>query len=419
MRRKQRELMNSRKCQILFSILLILTILILHIYYDEKKVQEPSVYDRVMRFKELSHRKIKKCGHFPVKSDFFMMSQFWQVFNTPKTLFMIFKAFYDDRKRNEVKILVYSSNFVTSEKLYCQFWYGNNKEHMVVSEVDKFTLLWDGQPADYSPIIASCQNPLEISPTHVALAKFPCDEVNNIQKIENLKKTSKKKFLVCVKDFEIEEDISRNLIIWFEFLKLLGVEKISIYLNKVHENVEKVLKFYEKDFFLEILNFKQPEILPNDDNQILLSHQISVHDCFYRNLNFYEFIVQLDIFELIIPISPDEFTWSDILSAINTDDEKFSFHPSAFKFKDSKKFETFFMKTDKVETIFHRQPLNCVEECLNIEIDKNIAQLVKLSPNCSEPSQNCVSGIFDNEEMKKYKKEILEKIEENFSNIFY
>ena len=53
---------------------------------------------------------------------------------------------------------------------------------------------------------------------------------------------------VCVKPFDFPADISPWMVEWIEANKLLGAEKIVIYVYVWHPNVKKVLEYYQVIF---------------------------------------------------------------------------------------------------------------------------------------------------------------------------
>ncbi|KAF2360220.1 Glycosyltransferase family 92 [Trinorchestia longiramus] len=67
--------------------------------------------------------------------------------------------------------------------------------------------------------------------------------------------------------FYYHDDVSSRLVEWIEILKALGFSKVFLYLTKAHPNVEKVLRFYEKQGFVKVTKFSYPS--PYIDDPIL------------------------------------------------------------------------------------------------------------------------------------------------------
>lgn len=449
----------------LFILLLILLIIVLHIYYD-KKEETPSVYERIQKFKELSHHKVDKsktCGRFPKSENIYSMSGDWQILRTPETLFLIYGAYLDDRMLLKdgpvVRILMFTSEWnITEKSFYCQFWSDNAKNPMS-EKIGEFRVLWNedwGISNHYTPILATCKLPPNFDATHVSLSRSPCDETNNVKKINRqTREVEKKDFLVCVKDLEYDEDKSMALIEWLEILKIFGAQKVVVYVIKIHERMMKVLRLYENDGFVEVIEFNHPQVLPTPKEntlQFLMRQLISYHDCFYRHNNNYKYIVPLDIDEFIIPKFKEDRTWNDLLKRTVAQNPRKVFSSAAFvaqnafffidelkkfhfienvnrakSFSEPRRHAKSFMRTDQVLTIHNHLPLSCIMEnkCSNIEIDNSIGQLSHYRLNCStgsteEDKELCAEfgvEVVKDYSLWKYKDEIIRGVNETLEKL--
>ena len=54
------------------------------------------------------------------------------------------------------------------------------------------------------------------------------------------------------------DDISKQLVEWFTILQALNVSKVFIYELNVHPNVQRILNYYEKNWFASIIKFTNP-----------------------------------------------------------------------------------------------------------------------------------------------------------------
>lgn len=444
----------------LFILLLMLLIIVLHVLYHKK---EESVYERIQKFKELSHHKTNKsktCGRYPKSEDIYIMSRDWQILKTPETLFLIYGAYLDDRTFLKdgpvVRILMFTSEWNITEKFYCQFW-SDSEKNPVSAEVIEFRILWKdywGTTNHYTPILATCKSPPNFDAIHVSLTRSPCDEANNVQVINRQQReVEKKDFLVCVKDLEYDEDKSMALIEWLEILKIFGAQKIVVYVIKIHDRMMKVLKFYENDGLVEIFEFHHPEVLPTPQEntlQFLMRQLISYHDCFYRNNNNYKYIIPLDIDEFIVPKYDGDRSWYDLIKRTVAKNPRNVFSSAAFvarnafffindkqknfffientnrakNFSEPRRYVKSFMRTDRVLTIHNHLPLSCVMEnkCSNIEIDKNDAQLSHYRLNCNVEADKELCEEFGGEVVKdnslwKFKNEIIRGVNETLKKI--
>lgn len=440
--RWKNQLLNT---QFLFILLLVLLLVTLKIYEEEEEAVNTSVFERIQKFKELTHQRkiVEKCGRFPKPENLYTISTHWHVMRSSNTTFLIYNAYLDDRLgMKDVRIILYASDYKIKENFYCQFWNGN---HSTSVRVDEFRVLWFKywiKSNLYTPMMVTCKIPSNFEATHVSLVKSPCDEANNLKEIISHEQSDKREFLVCVKDLEFDEDKSSMLIEWIEIMRILRVDKISFYVVEIHANMMKVLEFYESIGFVEIVNFTQPEMLPlkrQNSIQSLMRPIISYNDCLYRHLNLFNFIILLDIDEIIVPF---DRTLNDLISQryssdlsaafsfpiydfILEDSSNFDFLKTTKRAENYTKFHSSLMRLDRVLTIHKQLPLSCVmdEKCSITNIDKSHGQLSHYRLNCKlEKDKQMCKKIGDKTvedySLWKYKDELTIKIEESLKNIF-
>lgn len=164
-----------------------------------------------------------------------------------------------------------------------------------------------------TPLLLSC--PLTETlhgPSVVAVVMQPCDDPTNaFELIPSKNYKEKRLFTICVKDMEFHKDISQNLIEWIEINKILGVDMIDIYVKKVTKATEKVLLHYQSEGYIRLFNVPIKGNSSRSLWQRRRDHAITYNDCLYRNLEQSEFIVPLDVDEVILPKIVD--TWPELL----------------------------------------------------------------------------------------------------------
>ena len=122
---------------------------------------------------------------------------------------------------------------------------------------------------------------------------------------------------VCVKA-AIGNLNEMRLIEWIEFQRLLGINKIAIYDSAVTGQAINVLDYYTKQGLVDQLPFnyllkmhmlmKEDPIIKMLANENLVFEQgylVSINDCLYRYASQYEYIMVIDLDELIIPHGDD------------------------------------------------------------------------------------------------------------------
>lgn len=408
-----------------------------------------------------------QCGRFPKNEDLNISDTFWQVTNSSNGTFYLFNAYFDDREAvngSVVRILGMINKLHPTVETFCQLWFPGIAEP-IPAEVYEYRVLWP----DYwglnqngaSPYLISCRNPLVrdgLVPSHVSLVEEQCDNANNIFAVANKRpKDGKKKlFLVCWRGMHFEEDISLLVIEWSEILKIFGVDNVVVYVEKVHQNVMKVLRHYQKlDFF--ILKFiEYPHELPNEDYvQNLQNELISYHDAFYEHCYTFEFMVPMDVDEFIMPLREADRTWKDLIQRTDERDkgdseiiDGYSVTNMYFLLKSTHENETIagipkklrflsniyraanftpsggnaktFMRMDRILTVHNHFPFTCIHSdyCNLRNVDVSDGRLSHyrvdcVNPECEESKSNPVKDTL----LWAYRDTILENIIETLDSL--
>lgn len=110
------------------------------------------------------------------------------------------------------------------------------------------------------------------------------------------------------------DDISHYLIEWIETNKILGANIIDIYVDNVSNNVEAVLSYYRDKNQLRLFNVPIKYKPDRTLWQRRRDHIITYNDCLYRNMKESEFIIPIDIDEIILPKIAT--TWSELIDRL-------------------------------------------------------------------------------------------------------
>jgi len=256
----------------------------------------------------------------------------------------VYSAFYDVRYRHEghvynfIRILLSSvGKLMPDRALFCQFWF--DEESIAFSVQGYFEEIWEKSfdpfpaPGMYHSYLLSCPVPGHVrsAPGHVSVAGGHCDKGHNrleVQKdgLAELRKGHEKDtFALCVKGLDFQEDLTDRIIEWVEMNRIQGAKHLTFYVYSVHRNVWKTLKYYEKINFATVVNITLPGDLPNvQQNRTLFlkrniwqkrrSELVSYNDCLYRNIYKYNFVIPIDIDEMIVPVK--ENTWQKALKNV-------------------------------------------------------------------------------------------------------
>ena len=108
-------------------------------------------------------------------------------------------------------------------------------------------------------------------------------------------------FAICLHQGLVTNDDQEkllNIASWIELNRELGVDHVTIYNQDISSKVYELLKSYEEDGFVSIVEWK----LNNPEKRIGVNGQVMViNDCFYRHLRNAKYILFIDVDELIVP----------------------------------------------------------------------------------------------------------------------
>jgi hypothetical protein len=273
------------------------------------------------------------CGSYPSPRDLLVENNHWQVLETSDGTFKIFNAYYDKRNYNQddpvVRILALVNRVKPKVKTFCQFWYKDITAPFS-SETHEYKMLWKERwginSKGYSPFMVTCRDQLAdlgFVPVSVSLVENRCDNAtNHLDVIYNFPLNGiKKPFAVCVKQLNFLDDQTMQLIEWVEILSIHGADKIFIYVSKLHPNMIRTMKYYESIGKVKVeMSFDAAGIPSRNESMIQWFHNemIPLNDCLYKHMYEYDYLVPLDIDEVVMPKHKDDKTWQDLLKRIKS-----------------------------------------------------------------------------------------------------
>ncbi|XP_071548169.1 uncharacterized protein [Panulirus ornatus] len=254
----------------------------------------------------------------------------------------LYSSFYDARyiyfqnQYHYIRIIGMAVGKI-QESYFCRIWYTQQQEPVIVkadtSEIWGQHWNQNPDPETYHTYLFSCPVPLKMHrknlfPDFVSVSSQPCGSVSTKLPVhrEGLLEWqnggASKRYAVCVKGMDFEEDISIKLIEWLELLYILGVDQVFIYKYTIHQNVGKVLDYYARYGKVRVVSLSLPGDQPNEPKlrslylkkalwQKRRNELVPYNDCLYRNIYLYDYVIPLDIDEIIIPIN--SYTWFEML----------------------------------------------------------------------------------------------------------
>ncbi|CAL4148677.1 unnamed protein product, partial [Meganyctiphanes norvegica] len=319
--------------------------------------------------------KVHECQQsIPSKENIEWNNTYWQKVSG-RNIFL-YSAHYDARfvyqlnTYHYVRVIGMSiGKLKPEEKYYCSLWYNHiNNPIVVEAEVKEvWVTRWnkDATSDAHHAYMFVCPVPLDIQESksyteYVSISSDSCGLLTNllpVQRkglIERRNGKLKKKYAICVKGLDLNEDYSIRLVEWIEMNFILGADKIFMYQYRVHPNVSLVLDYYIKKGKVEVIPLTLPGTQPNDpeERSLYIKRQIwqkrrneivPYNDCLYKNLYTYNFIIPLDIDEVIVPVNA--YNWPEMFGKIFKEDPNALKKYSSFSVQNAY-FFNFFTQTE-------------------------------------------------------------------------
>ncbi|KAF7992017.1 hypothetical protein HCN44_000863 [Aphidius gifuensis] len=228
-----------------------------------------------------------------------------------------------------VRVIGVKREPMTSGILFCTIW---QKDHDGIHSYSMEAIIsdiwldeWTTTSIGYTGILITCPLPDHAShPSHVYIGTTSCykNPSHSLIVKQPLNIQNKIDFTLCVKGLDFDKDISQKIIAFIELSRILGAGMIYIYVFNIHNNVKKVLNYYEKTNIIKWFNINLPGNLPNDkinrrklfNKNIWIKRRMELipyNHCFYDNIYQSNYIIPIDIDEMIIPIGT--INWSQLI----------------------------------------------------------------------------------------------------------
>ncbi|CAI5444753.1 unnamed protein product [Caenorhabditis angaria] len=261
----------------------------------------------------------------------------------------IFSAYYDDRPNSlfpdnsAIQVLVMSNHTIESKiDIYCNIFVKN-------SRFQKYTVVqgyireiwqrgWDPRGNFQVPSLISCPIPEKLDffknsesdvEYSVSLTRSNCKSQKIAMKVVGKSRKigeKKKDVAICLKGLDYQEDISGRLLEWLELQYILGADTIGVYMYFLTQKTQNVLKYYEKLGKLTLdqislsgsdpnSNLERSQFLKNNRPQKRRHELIPYNDCFYRHIHTHNYVLILDIDEVVVPIG-NFSSYSEMLRSV-------------------------------------------------------------------------------------------------------
>jgi len=300
------------------------------------------------------HTNASRCALMPDVLGISWINVHWQSLRIAGFELLLYSAFYDNRTRTvpaggavRIVSMFGGAPIFPEEALpFCHLWYRGQVQPQV-SRVVRAEYIDHQEPSTQrlQTFMLTCGAPDRIFPKTggvsgvkaeklpyaVSIVNQPCDKATNLLKVHgkpnheipdhittetpDFNDPSHPTWRVGVCGtaiFYLQYDFSLRLVEWLEFMRAQNVSQVFLYrTDRIHPNVDKVLKFYEETGFVTITDFHYPPSYVDDPllrrawTTTLRRHMFALEnvyftDCVLRNMNNFRFIAHIDPDELII-----------------------------------------------------------------------------------------------------------------------
>ena len=224
----------------------------------------------------------------------------------------VFSAYYDNRPKlsrlPSILVLGYQAKSYRASSLYCLFRYidGSTEcsaRRSIILEMDNCNHQKEfdhKKEREFLHVFHMCQ--LKIGneiPSHIALShKNTCTTSTEFIPVFQYRPPSKINFGVCVQTPAFQKKL-HEFVNFVEMHRLLGAEHITLYTLDIEQSV---LSNLQKMFpnIIEIINWPRHQFYEKEPIHYY-GEILAMHDCLYRNMYAVEYLVFVDLDEVLIP----------------------------------------------------------------------------------------------------------------------
>ncbi|CAH2316782.1 glycosyltransferase family 92 -like [Pelobates cultripes] len=233
----------------------------------------------------------------------------------------IVSPYHDPRKQNVTRVLGIVHHEV--KELYCYFCKNSKSVHIVKAEIDIHEDRF-GFPYGLADII--CPEPPNSNAKYIYLHD---SKVNNLTGLTKFRIQNQEfppysaNFTVCISTMFGNYSNTLQFIQTIEMYKLLGAQKVTLYLKSCSPQIQTVLKYYTKEGTLEVIPWPIDQYLKpsprwnynNDTTEIGYYGQITtLNDCVYRNMYRSKYVLLNDVDEIILPFKHQN--WEKMMESL-------------------------------------------------------------------------------------------------------
>ncbi|XP_075042228.1 beta-1,4-galactosyltransferase galt-1-like isoform X2 [Mixophyes fleayi] len=237
----------------------------------------------------------------------------------------IISPYFDNRVHNKSAVRILSIIHHEEVKdLYCWFCCTTSKSVEVSrAEIDIHTD-WFGFPYGTTDLV--CMEPPDCHAKYLSVHTSPSGNMTQLPlfQIQNRDvKPFSTNFTVCISTMFGNYSNVLQFIQTMEMYRILGAQRVMIYLNDCSSQVEKMMQYYIAEGVLEVIPWPIQRYLRPDHKWLYSANgkdigyygqMTTLNDCIYRNMYRTKFVVLNDIDEIILPFKHQ--TWDSMVESL-------------------------------------------------------------------------------------------------------
>ena len=229
----------------------------------------------------------------------------------------------------------------------------------------------------YKPVIVTCSLPDERYPTHVSIVDLNQAELPPLDYVpisDNIPlKDRKRNFTMCLSPLHGNPSSALNLIQYFELNRILGADYFIVYNHSQYDRKNnELLNYYQQLGFVEIVQWKLPALVEQEDAVWYKAQLLMLQDCVYRNKGISKYVATTDLDEFIIPLNSQN--WTELLSK-QPDACEYQFRSVVLRRSDEQKRDQDVFKEHTISTLLN------MERATHI-FPVNVRSKYIIQPNC-------------------------------------
>ncbi|XP_040571227.1 beta-1,4-galactosyltransferase galt-1 [Lepeophtheirus salmonis] len=238
----------------------------------------------------------------------------WQPVNGTSHKFYVYSAYFDNRGKTPVIRILAVTKTKTSDFVYCKMYYkdGGKKPWSITRA--SINVIRENWNLKYSASFVICNlGPGSKIPESVSVLSIRSKDPksSNFYSISNQLPINEHKYGtgsvlvnssdigVCVKPLHFHYSKTLELVEFIELNRILGVTKFTFYNDTISSEVSCVLNHYKSEGSVNVYPWK---LRMQSQKEIRTEGLFAaLNDCLYRNMNYFKYLMLIDVDEFVIP----------------------------------------------------------------------------------------------------------------------